>query len=81
MGSAVYALLDHGVFSTEIISGILTGVRLTEDQPVYEISFGKNKWWAKDIFEDKESLVEALKIPDLARVKQTHDLKIKFDFN
>lgn len=44
IGTPKYGIIENGIFGTRIISGIVTGVRFTEDKPVYEISFGKDKW-------------------------------------
>ena len=40
IGKAKYGIIENGIFGTRIISGIVTGVRYTEDKPIYEISFG-----------------------------------------
>lgn len=78
IGKPAYALVDMGVFSKTIISGIVTGVQYTEDEPLYTIAFGKNTWKTDTLFDDQESLVKALNIPTLERVSETHNLKIKY---
>lgn len=75
----VYGLIDNGIFGVRIISGIVTGIRYTEDKPVYEISFGKNTWWTNEVTESVEDLLKMINIAPLERVKDTHGLKIKFD--
>ncbi len=42
IGKPKYGILENGIFGTRIVSGIVTGVRFTEDKPVYELSFGKD---------------------------------------
>lgn len=74
-----YGIINSGLFGATIVSGIVTGVRYTEDKPVYEIQFGKNKWETPDIFETKEGVLNHLQLTDLERVKETHGLKIKFN--
>ncbi len=73
-----YGILDNGLFGVRIISGIVTGIRYTEDKPVYEISFGKDKWWTTEITDNLEDVFNALKITSLDRVAKTHGLSIKF---
>lgn len=48
-------------------------------KPVYEISFGKNKWWTSEIAEHFWELEEYFMLADLDRVKETHGLKIKYN--
>ena len=77
-GKPKYGLIDSGVFGVRIISGIVTGVRYTEDKPIYELSFGKDKWWTTEITDDKSVLLSMLKLASLDRVKETHGLLIKY---
>lgn len=79
MGQPRYGILENGIFGTRIVSGIVTGIRYTEDKPVYELSFGKDKWWTSEIFENKEQITESLNLTSLERVKETHGLKIKYE--
>ena len=77
---AVYGLTDRSAFGVRIISGIVTGVSYSEDfPPKYEITFGKNKTWVDKIAESKEELITLLEIADLKRVKETHNLKLKYN--
>ncbi len=76
---ARYGIIENGIFGTRIISGIVTGVRFTDDKPFYEISFGKDKWWTSEITDNLEDILKALKLVSLDRVKETHGLKIKFE--
>ena len=78
IGKAAYGVVGSGVFSANIVSGIITGVSYTEDKPLYELSFGKNKYTTKDIAHTKEELFELLHIGTLERVSETHGLKIKY---
>jgi hypothetical protein len=79
IGKAKYGIIENRVFGTRIISGIVTGVRYTEDKPVYEISFGKDKWWTSEITDNVDDIFKALKLASLDRVKETHGLKINYD--
>jgi len=78
MGQPVYAIIDRKTFGMRFVSGIVTGVRYTENKPVYTIEFGKNRWESSMIAESKEDLLENIKLPTLDRVKETHGLKIKY---
>ena len=79
MGKPVYGITENGMFGVRIVAGIITGVRFTEEEPVYEISFGKNKWWTSEIAEHFWELEEYFMLADLDRVKETHGLKIKYN--
>lgn len=43
IGKARYAIIENGIFGTRIVSGIITGVRYTEGNPVYEIKIQYEK--------------------------------------
>jgi len=75
----VYAIVDSGVFGLRIVSGIVTGKRYTEGEPVYTIQFGKDSWTSSQIAHSKEELVEMFELPELKRIRETHGLKIKYD--
>jgi len=76
----VYGLLDNSIFGFRVISGIVTGVSYSENsKPKYEISFGKNKAWVQDIAESSEDLIKLFKLVDLKRIKETHNLKLKYE--
>jgi hypothetical protein len=77
-GKAKYGIIDSGLFGVRIISGIVTGIRYTEDKPIYELSFANNKWWTTEITDDMTVLLSMLKIASLDRVKATHGLLIKY---
>lgn len=79
MGKPVYGLVDTGIFGAKIVAGIVTGIRFTEDNPVYEISFGKNSWWTNIITDNQAEIPMLLNLAPLTRVKETHGLKIKFE--
>ena len=78
VGKAKYGLIDSGLFGVKIIAGIVTGIRFTETDPIYEISFDKNKWETSIITEDISDIIKFLKIAPLQRVRETHNLKVKF---
>jgi len=78
IGQAKYGIIENGIFGTRIIAGIVTGVRFTEDKPMYELSFGKNKWWTSEITDNTDDIFEALKLAPLDRVQETNGLKIKY---
>lgn len=79
MSQPRYGIIENGIFGTRIIAGIVTGIRYTEDKPVYELSFGKDKWWTSQIAENKDDLFKELNLASLERVKETHGLKIKYE--
>ena len=80
INKVVYSLADRSAFGVRIISGIVKGVSYSEDfPPKYEITFGKNKTWVDKIAESKEELITLLEIADLKRVKETHNLKLKYN--
>ena len=79
INKAVYGLADRSIFGVKIISGIVTGVSYSEDYlPKYEITFGKNKAWVDKIAESKDELLLLLEITDLKRLKETHNLTLKY---
>ena len=79
IGKPKYGIIENGIFGTKIVSGIITGVRFTEDKPVYEISFGKNSWWTSEITDSIDDVFKALKLLSLERVKEAHGLTIKYN--
>lgn len=79
MNLPMYGVIKNGIFGYQIVSGIITGIRYTEEDPVYEISYGSNKWWVSKIADNKEDLFELLNIASLSKIKATHGLKIKFE--
>lgn len=79
IGKPKYGVIQNGVFGTRIVTGIVTGIRFTEDKPVYELSFGKDKWWTSDVTDNKEDLFKLLKLTSLNRVIETNTLKIKYE--
>ena len=80
IGMPKYGIIENGIFGTRIVSGIVTGIRYTEDKPVYELSFGKDKWWTSEITDNIEDILKVLNLVSLNRVKETHGLKIKYNF-
>ncbi len=78
IGKPTYGVIENGIFGTRIISGMVTGIRYTDDKPVYEISFGKDKWWSSEIANNIEDLFKLLNLAPLERIKETHGLKIKY---
>lgn len=74
----VYGLVYNSLHETEIIYGVVTGIRYTEAKPIYEISFGKEKWWTPDVTCEQEDLLKMLKLPSLDRIQETHGLKIQY---
>ena len=81
IGKPKYGIINNGVFGVNIISGIVTGIRFTEGKPLYEISFGKNKWWTEELCETPTDIFKALKLAPLNRVKESHGLQIKYSSN
>ena len=79
IGKPKYGILGSGLFDVRIVSGIVTGIRFTEDKPVYELSFGKNKWETTEITDNQEDIMKALKLAPLERIRETHGLKIKYN--
>jgi len=79
INKAVYGVNYDSIFGLRIISGIVTGVSYTEDKsPTYEITFGKNRVWVQKIAESKDQLFELLNLASLDRVKESHQVKIKY---
>lgn len=78
MGKPMYGIIDSGSFGLRIVSGIVTGIRHTEDKPMYELSFGKNSWWSSQITDKVEELGSMFNLVSLERVSETHGLNIKF---
>ncbi len=78
IGQARYGIINSGLFGVTIVSGIVTGVRYTEDKPIYEIYFGKDKWQTSEITDSKEDIFKLLNLASLGRIKETHGLKIKY---
>lgn len=78
IGKPKYAVIDSGLFGVKIIAGIVTGIRYTENKPVYEISFGKDRWWTSKIAENFEEIMAYFELATLDRIRETHGLKIKF---
>lgn len=78
IGKPFYGIVNSGIFGAQIISGIITGIRFTEDKPIYEISFGKSNWQTSVITDNQEELFKLLNLAPLRRIKETHGLKIKF---
>lgn len=79
IGKPTYGIIENGIFGTRIVSGIITGIKFTEGDPVFEISFGKDKWWTSEITDDIEDILKIMKLTSLERVAKTHGLKIKYD--
>ena len=79
IGKPKYGIIDSGLFGVRIVSGIVTGVRYTNDKPVYELSFGNNSWQTSEIMDNQEDVFKALKLASLERISETHGLKIKFE--
>lgn len=79
IGKAKHAVIDRNIFGCRIVSGIVTGVRFTEDKPLYCISMGRDSWWTEYIFDNLHDLVDSLDIVSLDRVMETHGLKIKYE--
>lgn len=80
IGKPKYGLIDSGVFGVKIVAGIVTGLSFTEDNPVYELSFGKNKWRTSEIADSPEELLKLMKLASLERIRETHGLKIKYEY-
>jgi hypothetical protein len=77
IGKPTYGFINNGLYGKTIISGVITGVRFTEEEPVYEVSFGNNKWWVTEITD--HITAEHLNLPTLEKVKTTHGLKTRFE--
>lgn len=77
IGQAVYGITDNGIFGARIVAGIITGIRLTEDKPLYEISYEKNSWWVKDITDNRAELLDMLKVAQLDHIRKTAKINLK----
>lgn len=78
-GLPFYGIVDNGLFGFKVVSGIITGIKYTEDKPLYSLQFGKDQWWTSKIAESKEELINLFELPTLERIKETHGLKIKYE--
>ena len=78
IGKPIYGIIENGIFGTRIVSGIVTGISYTENKPIYEISFGKDKWKTSEITDNIEDIFKSLNLVSLERVSNTHGLKIKY---
>lgn len=78
IGKPKYGIIENGIFGTRIVSGIVTGIKYTENKPMYNISFGKDSWWTSEITDNVEDIFKALKLVSLERVVQSHGLLIKY---
>lgn len=81
IGLPVYGLLDNSIFGSRIIFGIVTGIRFTSTNPLYEVSFRDNIWWTPIITEDVNDIPKLLELAPLSEIKKTsfNGLKIKFE--
>lgn len=79
MGKPMYGIIRTGMSEVKVVSGIVTGVKYTEDKPVYELSFGKNSWSTTEITDNTDDILKALSLTPLDRIKETHGLKIKYN--
>lgn len=79
IGEPKYGVIENGIFGVRIISGIVTGISYTEDKPIYELSFGKNKWQTSEIADNIEEVFRILKLTTLERIRETHGLKTKYN--
>lgn len=77
IGQAAYGITDNGIFGARIVAGIITGIRLTEDKPLYEISYEKNSWWVKDITDNRAELLDMLKVAQLDHIRKTAKINLK----
>jgi hypothetical protein len=79
IGKPRYGIVDSGLFGLRIISGMVTGIRYTEDKPLYEISFGKSSWWTANITDNTDDIIKMFNLASLERIEETHQLKIKYE--
>ena len=78
VGKASYGIFDNGIFGARIVAGIITGVRLTDDKPIYEITHEKNSWWVTDITDNRAQLLDMLKVAQLDAIQKTAKVKLKY---
>lgn len=79
IGKPKYGIIENGIFGTRIVSGIVTGIKYTENKPIYNISFGKDSWWTSEITDDIEDIFKRLNLVSLERISETHGLLIKYE--
>lgn len=79
IGKPKYGIVDNGIFGATIVCGMVTGVSYTEEDRIYELSFGKNKWNTSVIADSIQDIFPCLKIKSLEQVENTHGLKIKYN--
>ena len=78
IGQAYYGITDNGIFGANIMAGIITGIRLTNDKPIYEITYGKSSVWTSKITKNRNELLDFLKIEELSKIKQTAKVEVKY---
>ncbi|HSE99786.1 MAG TPA: hypothetical protein VLA48_02730 [Nitrososphaeraceae archaeon] len=81
IGQPRYAIIDAGLFGVRIVSGIVVGFRFTEEEPIYEIAFGRDKWWSSIITDNTDDIISHLKLGSLERIRESHKLSIKYETN
>ena len=79
IGKPKYGVIDSGLFGLSVVAGIVTGIKFTEDKPVYQLSFGKNTYWTSNIADSKEEIIKFFNLASLERITETHGLKIKYE--
>lgn len=78
IGNAVYAIVSNNHFGIKVVSGIVTGVHFTEDKPIYDISFGNDRYQSSEIFFSTDGLIAAFRLLPLEAVEKSHNLQIKY---
>jgi hypothetical protein len=76
IGKPKYGLIDNKTFGFKIVTGIVSGIRYTESDPIYELSYKNNKWWTNKISDSYVELIENhLNIKSLSQIEFAHNIK------
>jgi hypothetical protein len=67
-GTAVYAVVNRGVFGFRVHAGIITGIRFTAGKPEFYVASAKESHWATEITTDRAEVLDMIEIPDLTKM-------------
>lgn len=68
-GTPVYAVANRGIFGFRVSTGIITGIRFTNNKPEFYVASNKESGWYTEITTDKNEILEMIEVPDLIQVQ------------